>query len=78
MATELTTVPTFTYRQGKHSDDTFEDGPITVEYYGNSICLKQEGYFESDETITISPKHLNALFMAIKKHYPEALKVLNK
>lgn len=69
---DLTTVPTFTYRQGKHSDGNFEENPIQVEYYNGAIILRQEGAFDIDENISISPKHLDALFRAIKKNMPEA------
>lgn len=68
----LITVPTFTFRQGNHSDGTFEENPIQVSFYNGSIELSQEGQFDQDESIIISPNHVKALFRAIQKHTPEA------
>lgn len=72
MKNELITVPTFEYKQGTHKDDNFQENPIRVEYYDGSICLKQEGHFTEDETILISPEHLDSLFKAIKKNLTDA------
>ncbi len=69
---ELITVPTFTFKQGKHSNDNFEESPIQVSFYNGSIELSQEGEFDVDERVLISPKHVEALFKAIKKNMPEA------
>lgn len=69
---ELITVPTFTYHQGKHSNDTLVENPIRIEYYNGTICLKQDGGYDTEETINIDPDHLVQLFRAIKKHLPEA------
>lgn len=76
--TDLITVPTFTFRQGKHSDNSFEENPIQVSFYNGSIELRQEGEFDQDESILISPKYLDALFKSIKKSLPEAKECLER
>lgn len=75
---ELITVPTFTYNQGTHNKNDFEESPITVSFYNGSINLTQEGEFDIRESINISPKHLDKLFKEIKKHLPEAESWLNR
>ena len=75
--TELITVPNFTFKQGTHKDNDFEENPIRVEFYLNGICLRQEGEFDIDESIMISAKHLDTLFKEIKKQYKEAMIHLN-
>lgn len=75
---DLTTVPTFTYRQGKHSDDSFKENPIQVEFYNGTIGLRQEGCYEQDECININHDHVKGLFKAILKHMPEAQYWLDK
>lgn len=75
---DLTTVPTFIYRQGKTSDDTFKENPIQVSFYANGIELRQEGEFIEDETIMISYDHLKDLFKAIQKNLPDALEHLKR
>lgn len=75
---ELITVPTFTFRQGKNSDSTFEENPITVSFYNGSIELSQEGAFDTDEKILLSPNYIDALFKAIKKNMPEAKEWLDR
>jgi len=78
MENELTTAPTFTFKQGKHSDGSFEENPIQIEFYNGAIVLRQEGAFDLDESISISPKYLDKLFKAIKKNLPEATDWLNR
>lgn len=76
--TDLTKVPTFTFRQGKISTGTCDESSIQVSYYNGTIELRQEGCFEQDEIITISTKHFDALYKAIKKHLPEAMEWLER
>ncbi len=78
MSNDLITVPTFTYHQGKHYDNSFDENPINVDFYNGTICLRQEDAYEEEECINISPKHLDALFKAIKKNLPEALIILER
>lgn len=40
--TELITVPTFVFSQGKLGDVDFET-PIHVDYYNGTIVLRQDG-----------------------------------
>lgn len=69
---DLITAPTFTFRQGKNSNGSFEENPIQVSFYNGTIELRQEGDYEQDETVQLSPQYVNALFKAIKKNMPEA------
>lgn len=78
MSNELTTVPTFTYRQGKYANDTFKENPITVSFYNGTISLTQEGYYDQDECVNLHPDHVKGLFKAILKHMPEAQHWLDK
>lgn len=72
--TYLTTVPTFTFRQGSlFNGDTDSERPITVEFYNGCILLKQEGGgYTKDEQINIHPKFLKAFCKEIQKRLPEA------
>lgn len=75
---ELITVPTFTFNQGSlFNGDTDVERPIHVDYYNGTITLRQEGEFTQEETINIHPKFLDALFKEIKKHLPNANKMLD-
>jgi hypothetical protein len=75
---KLITVPTFIFQQGDMWDQEGDsEKPIHVDYYNGSICLRQDGEYEKQEEIIISPKYLNALFKEIKKHLPEAEAMLN-
>jgi hypothetical protein len=74
---ELITVPTFTFSQGKPGDDVFES-PIHVDFYNGCIVLRQDGEYTQQEQINILPQHLDALFREIKKHRPEAEHFLTK
>ena len=76
MKNHLVTVPTFTYQQGKHSDDSFKENPIQVSFYNGAIELSQEGTYEENEVVLIHPDHIEPLYRAIKKNMPEALKWL--
>ena len=73
MKNHLITVPTFTYQQGKHFDDSFKENPIQVSFYNGSIELSQEGGSDENKTVLIHPDHFEPLFKAIKKNMPEAL-----
>lgn len=75
---ELITVPTFTFQQGKNSDGTFAENPIQVSFYNGTINLSQEGQFMENDSINISTAHFEKLFKEIKKHYPEAKSYLEK
>lgn len=76
---DLITVPTFTFPQGSiFKGDADYESPITVLYYNGLIELKQEGDFDIEETVRIHPKFLNKLFVAIKKHLPEAESTLKE
>lgn len=70
---ELITVPTFTFNQGDiFNSDPQVERPIHVDFYSGSICLRQDGEYETQEQILISPAYLDKLFKAIKKHQKEA------
>lgn len=71
MKTELITVPTFVFPQGKIGDDNFER-PIYVDYYNSTITLRQDGEFEQQEKIQLLPEHVDALFKEIKRHQKDA------
>lgn len=73
---ELITVPTFVFNQGDLGDMKFEL-PIHVDYYNGTIVLRQDGDYDAQETINISPEYLDKLFKEIKKHLPEAKLVLD-
>lgn len=70
--TKLISVPTFTFNQGDMLLDNEFERPISVDFYNGCIVLRQDGEFENQEEILISPKFLDALFKEIKKHKPEA------
>lgn len=72
MSTELITVPTFTFNQGDIFQDAETERPISVDFYKDSIVLRQDGNFDQQEQILIHSKYLDALFKAIKKHKMEA------
>lgn len=73
MKTELITVPTFEFKQGDIFSGTDNaEKPINVDFYNGSICLRQDGGYEKQETINILPEYVDALFRAIKKHRKEA------
>lgn len=72
--TTLTTVPTFRFDQGDIWDqESVSERPIDVLYYNGIISLEQNG-----NEVLLLPENINALFRAIKKHLPEALKKLEK
>lgn len=74
---ELITVPTFTFNQGDmYQSDPDSERPIHVDFYNGTICLRQDGEFEQQEEIKISPKYLDRFFREIKKHLPDAEAVL--
>lgn len=77
MKTELITVPTFVFPQGKLGDNNYES-PIHVDFYNGSICLRQDGDYEQMEQIIIDPKHLESLFKEIKRHRANAEAMLKK
>lgn len=74
---ELITVPTFCFNQGKIGDMNF-DSAIHVDFYNGSIVLRQDGEYDQQEQIRICPEYLIGLFREIKKHLPEALETLKK
>jgi hypothetical protein len=74
----LITVPTFIFNQGKPDGDLDYERPIHVDYYNGSICLRQDGDFEEQEQILISPQYLDKLFKEIKKHQADAEKSLKR
>jgi hypothetical protein len=61
---ELITTPTFSFDQA-------EAGNIHVEYYSESVLLKQ-----GNDIVEIDYKSLNSFLKEIKRHLPEALKYL--
>lgn len=64
---ELTTVPTFTFKQGEYNEADFEL-PIRVEYYIDGlICLETEY-----GSVTIRKENLKKLLKEIEKHLPAA------
>lgn len=65
---ELITVPTFTFEQGRMLEDVDVEYPISVDYYNGTICLRQEHAGE----IKICPKYLDSLFKEIRKHQKAA------
>ena len=68
----LVTLPTFIFRQG----ELHEGGelPIQVIYYRDGVIeLNQEG-----QEIIIQYDYLRKLFNEIKKHYPEAMRKIEK
>lgn len=75
MKTELITVPTFVFPQGKLGDTNYER-PIHVDYYNGSICLRQDGEFTQQEQIILLPEHIEALFREIKRHRKDAEHIL--
>jgi hypothetical protein len=76
---QLITVPTFTFNQGDVFDmDGTAEKPIHVDFYDGVICLRQDGNYDQQEEIIISPKYLAALFKAIMKHKPEAERMLKR
>ena len=76
---DLTTVPTFTFRQGSLFDGDIDvERPITVKFYNGSISIEQEGEFDKDEIVLFHPKFLKAFCKEILKHLPEAEHWLNR
>lgn len=75
--TELITVPTFTFNQGEFGETDWEK-PIQVSFYNGQIELSQDGEYDDPERITLHPDHFMQLFKEIKKHFPEALEMLNR
>jgi hypothetical protein len=70
--TNLITVPTFTFYQGEVFDFEGAERPISVDYYNDTICLRQDGDYNQQEVIIIKPEYLDKLFKAIKKYKSEA------
>lgn len=77
MKTELITVPTFVFPQGKIGDDNYER-PIHVDYYNGSIILRQDGDYDQQEVIHLAPDQIEALFKEIKRHKHNAEAMLNR
>lgn len=71
----LTTVPSFVFYQGKPGDDIWEN-PIEVIFYNGSISLEQQGNYDQKEVISIHPDFIIKLLTEIKKNLPEAKKYL--
>lgn len=69
---ELITVPTLLIEQ-EDKFGTFEEYPIQVQFYRDSICLQQQ-----DRYVNIDYNHFEKIFKQIKKNIPEAQKVLDK
>lgn len=67
---DLITVPCFIFNQG----DPIDTGemPIHVLYFNGGIEIRQ-----GDDTVYINPDYLNKLFTEIKRHLPEAERVLD-
>ena len=76
MKTKLIKVPTFTFNQGDPMSDSEFEKPISVDFYNGCICLRQDGDFDTQEEILISPKYFDALVKEIKRHKPEAELIL--
>lgn len=77
MKTELITVPTFVFPQGKLGDEDYER-PIHVDYYNGSICLRQDGELDQQEIIHLLPDQVDALFREIKRHKKNAEAMLKR
>lgn len=75
---ELITVPTFIFNQGTLLEVQGAERPIHVDFYNGTIVLRQDGQYDQQEEIKISPEYLEKLFRKIKKHLPEAEKMLNR
>jgi hypothetical protein len=75
--TELITVPTFVFPQGKLGDENYE-APIHVDFYNGTIILRQDGEYEKQEEIKLSYDQIDTLFKAIKKHRPDAEAMLKR
>lgn len=75
--TQLISVPTFVFPQGKLGDDDYEV-PIHVDYYNGTIVLRQEGEYEQPEEIKLSPKMVEKLFKEIKRHRSDAEVLLKR
>lgn len=75
---ELISVPTFIFNQGEIFQDETCEKPIHVDYYNGTIVLRQDGEFKQQEEIKISPIFLEKLFKEIKKHQPNAEKLLKR
>ncbi len=74
--TKLITVPTFTFNQGDIYVDAENERPIYVDFYNGTICLRQDGEYDVQESINIHPKFFEALVKAIRKHQSEAKEIL--
>lgn len=76
---ELITVPTFTFNQGDiFSGEGNAERPIHVDFYSNGIALRQDGEYEHQDNIHIGYEFLEPFFKEIKKHLPEAKKMLDR
>lgn len=75
---DLITVPTFTFNQGKLFIDTETELPISVDFYNGTIILRQDGDYDQQEEVKIHPAYFEKLVKAIRKNLPEANKYLKK
>ena len=67
---DLINVPSFVITQ-TDSEGNIEQ-PIWVQFYNGTVSLEQDG-----QSINILPEIIPELFKAIKKHTPEAEKLLD-
>ena len=71
MKTELNTMPNFLFEQ--RNEDGIAENPILVKYWNGIIEFKQ-----GDEEVLIDWDTFNDLVKEVKRHMPEALRVLSK